>query len=358
MTWTPGVINRAGLSLEGRLDEPDAKGRKDQHLDLVLAGVGAGAGPSGFDAVRFEHCALPELDFAAVDLSTHFLGRRLAAPLLISAMTGGPSRAAGINARLAEAAQALGIALAVGSQRIALEGGAAGGLDVGLRRRAPDVPILANFGAAQLVRGYGADEARRAVEMIGADALVVHLNPLQEAVQPEGDRQWVGVSERLGDLVRTAGVPVIVKETGAGISGAVARRLADLGVAGIDVAGSGGTNWALVEGGRAASDADRAVAAAFAGWGVPTARAIRDVRAACPEALVIGSGGVRDGVDVARALRLGADLAGQAAGALPAALVSTEAVVEHFQVVARQLRTVCFCTGSAHLAALRRAPLL
>jgi isopentenyl-diphosphate delta-isomerase len=229
---------------------------------------------------------------------------------------------------------------------------------VGLRRRAPDVPILANFGAAQLVRGYGADEARRAVEMIGADALVVHLNPLQEAVQPEGDRQWVGVSERLGDLVRTAGVPVIVKETGAGISGAVARRLADLGVAGIDVAGSGGTNWALVEGGRAASDADRAVAAAFAGWGVPTARAIRDVRAACPEALVIGSGGVRDGVDVARALRLGADLAGQAAGALPAALVSTEAVVEHFQVVARQLRTVCFCTGSADLAALRRAPLL
>jgi isopentenyl-diphosphate delta-isomerase len=338
--------------------QPDTLRRKDQHLDLVLAGVGRSGGGTGFEAVRFEHCALPELDFDAIDLSTEFVGRKLKAPLLISSMTGGPGRAADINMHLAEAAQALGIALAVGSQRVALDGGAGGGLGAELRRRAPEVPILANFGAAQLVRGYGVDEARRAVEMIEADALIVHLNPLQEAVQPEGDRNWSGVAARLTELAKTSPVPLIVKETGAGISGGVARWLVDMGVAGIDVAGAGGTNWALVEGGRAVRQADRDLAAAFADWGVPTARAIVDVRADCPETLLIGSGGVRDGVDAAKALRLGADLVGQAAGVLPAAVQSTEAVVEHFETVVRQLRTVCFCTGSKDLAALKRAPLL
>ncbi|HYF23532.1 MAG TPA: type 2 isopentenyl-diphosphate Delta-isomerase [Caulobacteraceae bacterium] len=337
--------------------QSDTARRKDQHLDVVLAGLGAGSGTTGFEAVRFDHVALPELDCDAIDLSADFLRRRLRAPLLISSMTGGPSRAEAINARLAEAAQALGIALGVGSQRVAIESDGAGGLDRSLRRRAPDVPILANLGAAQLNLGYGPDEARRAVEMIEADALIVHLNPLQEAVQPEGDRNWAGITDRLAALVRDLPVPVIVKETGAGISGAVARRLADVGVAGIDVAGAGGTNWALVEGARA-SEADMKLAAAFAGWGVPTARAITDVRAACPEVLLIGSGGVRDGVDAAKAIRLGADVVGQAAGVLNAALVSADAVVAHFETVIRQLRVACFCTGSKDLAALRMARLL
>lgn len=336
----------------------DVARRKDQHLDLVLAGAGRDQASTGFEAVRFAHCALPELDFDRIDLSTPFLGKRLAAPFLISSMTGGPSRAETINARLAEAAQALGLALGVGSQRVALEGAGGAGLGAGLRKRAPDAVILANLGGAQLVRGYGVDEAMRAVGMIGADGLIVHLNPLQEAVQPEGDRDWRGVLKAIETLARDLGTPIIVKETGAGLSAAVARRLVDAGVVGLDVAGAGGTNWALVEGGRSDDPIAAKTAAAFAGWGIPTARAVRDVRLACPKALVIGSGGVRDGVDAAKAIRLGADVVGQAAGVLDAALTSTEAVVEHFEVAIRQLRTVCFCTGSADLASLRTAELL
>lgn len=332
--------------------------RKDQHLDVVLSGAGRHARDAGFDAVAFVHEALPDLDHASIDLGADFLGRRLKAPLLISSMTGGPSRAEAINARLAEAARALGVALAVGSQRGALAGDGVRGLDRSLRDRAPGAPILANIGAAQLTRGFGLDEARRAIDMIGADALIVHLNPLQEACQPEGDRDWRGVGAALEALIRDLDAPVVVKETGAGISPATARRLFDMGAAAVDVAGAGGSNWGLIEGERADDPADKAHALAFADWGVPTARAIEAVRATCPQGLIIGSGGVRDGVDAAKAIRLGADIVGQAAGLLQAATVSTEAVVEHLEVVIRQLRTACFCTGSANLKALRQAEIL
>ena len=331
--------------------------RKDQHLDVVLSGGGRHRRDAGFDEVRFVHEALPDLDHAKIDLGADFLARRLKAPLLISAMTGGPARAEAINIHLAEAAQSLGIALAVGSQRAALEAGSDSGLGLTLRDRAPDTPILANIGAAQLTQGFGVDQARRVVDMIGADALIVHLNPLQEACQPEGDRDWWGVGAALEALIRKLDTPVVVKETGAGLSGATARRLIDMGAAAIDVAGAGGSNWGLIEGGRAEQETDRAHAAAFADWGVSTAQAIVDVRRACPRAVVIGSGGMADGVDAAKAIRLGADVVGQTAGALAAATVSTEAVVAHFQLMIRQLRTVCFCTGSANLVALKRAAL-
>jgi len=331
--------------------------RKDQHLDVILSGRARHGRDGGLDAVRFVHEALPDLDYGKIDLGADFLGRRLKAPLLISSMTGGPARAEAINARLAEAAQHLGIALAVGSQRAALEAGGAPGLDMALRLRAPDTPILANIGAAQLTRGVGPDEARRIVDMVAADALIVHLNPLQEACQPEGDRDWWGVGAALEALIRTVDFPVVVKETGAGLSAATCRRLAAMGVAALDVAGAGGSNWALVEGERAEGEADKAHAAAFGDWGNPTARAIAEARAACPRTLIIGSGGIRDGVDAAKAIRLGADMVGQAAGVLTAATISTEAVIAHFQTVIRQLKTVCFCTGSANLTALTRAPL-
>lgn len=335
----------------------DITARKDQHLDVILSGRAQHGLDSGFADVRFVHEALPDLDHGKIDLGADFLGRRLKAPLLISSMTGGPARAEAINARLAEAAQHLGIGLAVGSQRAALETDGAPGLDMALRLRAPDTPILANIGAAQLTRGFGVDEARRVLDMIAADALIVHLNPLQEACQPEGDRDWWGVGAALEALVKALDAPVVVKETGAGMSAATARRLFSMGVAGVDVAGAGGSNWATVEGERSESEVDKAHAAAFADWGIPTARSIAEVRAACPKTLIIGSGGIRDGVDAAKAIRLGADMVGQAAGVLTAAMVSTEAVVEHFQTLIRQMRTVCFCTGSANLTALRKAPL-
>ncbi len=192
-----------------------------------------------------------------------------------------------------------------------------------MRQLAPTIPIYANFGAVQLADGYGEKEARAAVDMIEADALYLHLNPLQEALQPEGDRDWRGILDRIAKLARAFPVPIIAKEIGCGISGAVARRLVDAGVAAIDVAGAGGTSWALVESERALSERDRAVARSFASWGIPTADALRDVRACCPDIPLIASGGIKDGITAAKAIRLGADVAGIAAGTLEPALISS-----------------------------------
>lgn len=313
---------------------------------------------TGFEEITFEHSALPELDLDSVDLSTDFIGKQINAPLLVSSMTGGPSRAAQINRNLAIACQTLGLALAVGSQRIAIEGQEISGLGADLRRYAPDIPLLANFGAAQLNLGFGIDEARRAVGMIGADALIIHLNPLQEAVQPEGDRNWSGLLGRIEALARGLHVPIVVKEVGAGISGATARRLVDAGVKVIDVAGAGGTSWAAVEAERAKSPEQAAIARAFVDWGIPTAAAIAQVRAACPSTTIIGSGGIRNGLDAAKAIRLGADIVGQAAGILEAATHSDEAVITQLSITMSQLRIACFCTGSKDLLALKQASLV
>jgi isopentenyl-diphosphate Delta-isomerase len=332
--------------------------RKNDHLDIVLDPRRAISPLNNpFSAFRFEHCALPEMHLDDIDLSRTFLGRLLRAPLLISSMTGGAERARHINLHLAEAAQELRIALAIGSQRVAVQSGVDHGLTRELRARAPDIPLLSNIGAAQLVERQGLDWARRAVDMIEADALIVHLNPVQEAVQKGGDRNWIGVLESLARAVRELNIPVVVKEVGAGISPDVARRLEEIGVAVIDIAGAGGTSWAAVESERAASEADRRVARAFADWGIPTPEAILAVRRALPRSTLIASGGIRDGVDAAKAIRLGADVVGQAAAVLQSATQSTEAVVEHFQIMTRQLRIACFCTASANLAALRRAPI-
>jgi isopentenyl-diphosphate delta-isomerase len=333
--------------------------RKDEHLDIVLGGdVAAVAKTTGLEAIEFEHVALPELDMTAIDLSTLFLGRRLRAPFLISSMTGGPAKAATVNENLARAANRLGIAFAVGSQRVAVETGEAGGLGRRLRDLAGNVPLLSNFGAAQLKGGKGVEMARRVVEMIGADALIIHLNPLQEAVQHDGNRDWSGLLAELRALPRALDVPVIVKEVGFGISGSLARRLWDAGIRIIDVAGAGGTSWAAVEARRAPEERGRRIAETFRDWGIPTAKAVLGVRAACPDATVIASGGIRTGLDAAKAIRLGADLVGQAAGVLSAALASEDEVVAHFDDRIAELRIACFCTGSATLSDLRRAPLL
>lgn len=333
--------------------------RKNDHLDIVLDARRATAPTlTGFADYRFAHCALPQLHLDDIDLSTRLFHKPVSAPLLISSMTGGAERARTINHHLAEAAQHLGIALAIGSQRVALQSGSDHGLTKQLRRIAPDIALLGNIGAGQLREPQGIDWARRAVEMIEADALIVHLNPLQEAVQQGGDRDWRGVRQAIGTLVTSLEVPVVVKEVGAGISPDVARALVEEGVAMIDVAGAGGTSWAAVEAERATGETQRRVAMAFAGWGTPTAQAIRAVRRTLPETPLIASGGIRDGVDAAKAIRLGADLVGQAAAVLESATESSQAVIEHFEVVIQQLRIACFCTGSADLHALRAAVLL
>lgn len=332
--------------------------RKNEHLDVVLSQNVRTAATTGLEHVRFEHVALPELHLDEIDLGVDFLGRRLSAPFLISSMTGGPAKAVMINENLARAAGRLGIAFAVGSQRVAIEGEGASGIGRELRGFVGDMPLLANFGAAQLAQPDAAGVARRAVEMIGADALIIHLNPLQEAVQAGGDRNWSGLLGRLAAVVDGSAVPVLVKEVGSGISGRLAKRLWEIGIRIIDVAGAGGTSWAAVEAGRAPNERLRAIAETFRDWGIPTARAVQDVRAACPDAVVIASGGIRNGLDAARAIRLGADLVGQAAGVLPAALEGLDAVVAHFEDRIAELRIACFCTGSRNLSDLRRAPLL
>ena len=332
--------------------------RKRDHLETVLSGRAMHTAAAGFDDIRFVHNALPEIDCDDIDLSTVFLGRRLTIPYLASSMTGGPQVSEHINRAIAEAAQELGFAFGVGSQRIALTTPDAAGLDLRLRDAAPDVPILANLGAVQLVSGMGVDDARRAVEQIGADALILHLNPLQEALQDGGDTAWRGVLQAIAAVTRGLSVPVIVKEVGHGLSVPVARRLAEAGAAVLDVAGAGGTSWAAVEGSRAAAPGGPALGEMFRDWGIPTARCLIDIHAALPDMPLIASGGIRHGLDGAKAIRLGAQLAGQAGALLPAAMTGTEAVIAHVQLFARALRIACLATGSGDLGALRQAPLL
>jgi len=331
--------------------------RKREHIETVLTeDVRAKGVTTGFERFLFDHVALPELALDEVDLSTTLWNRRLAAPLLISSMTGGTAAARDINRRLAEAAQTLGVAMGIGSQRAAIEDPALAPT-YRVRDVAPDILLFANFGAVQLNRGFGADEARRAVAMIEADALILHLNPLQEAVQDEGDRDFRGLYRKIEAIARALPVPVIVKEVGNGIGGAVARRLADCGVAAVDVAGAGGTSWSEVEAYRSRDPVRRGIAHEFAGWGIPTALALIEARRAAPDLVLFASGGIRGGVDAAKALRLGAALVGSAAPMLGSATATADAVVARMQRLIDELRIACFCTGARDLAALRRAVL-
>lgn len=326
--------------------------RKAEHLELAQQSR-MQMGGQHFDDWQLPHCALPELDFDEIDTSVVFLGRRLQAPLLISCMTGGTAEARRINRNLARAAEAAGVAMGVGSQRAALEDPSLAETFC-VRDLAPDVPLLANLGAVQLNYGFGPDECRRAVEMLDADALVLHVNALQEAIQPEGQRNFAGLLHKIARVVEALDVPVIVKEVGCGISAEVARRLLEAGVRIIDVAGSGGTSWARIEGVRA-EDPD--LGDLFADWGIPTPVAILRLREI--EGLtVIGSGGVRTGVDVAKAIAAGAHLAGLAQSFLMVAAESAARVLERSARVVKELKVCMFCTGARDLEALRRVPLV
>lgn len=327
--------------------------RKADHIRINLEkDVGFKNTTAGFERYRFEHNALPELDLAAVDTGTEFFGKHLRAPLLISSMTGGTAEAGRINRRLAEAAQACGVAMGVGSQRAALEDPALAA-SFKVRKYAPDILLFANLGAVQLNYGYGVNECRRAVEMIDADALILHFNALQEAVQPEGDTNFSGLLARVETVCAALGVPVIAKEVGWGFSEGNVRQLVDAGVAAIDVAGAGGTSWSQVEMHRAPTERHRRVAAAFMDWGIPTTEAILAARRVVSDMPVIASGGLRSGVDVAKSLALGANLGGMAGPFLRAATQSVAAVVQEIDIVQTELRVTMFATGAGTLSALR-----
>lgn len=330
--------------------------RKEEHLRICLEeDVRPRTLTTGLERYRFTHQALPELDLEGIDLRTAFLGRRLDAPLLISSMTGGTASARAINQRLGEAAQELGIGMCVGSQRAALED--AGCVDTyQVRHRAPDILLLANLGAVQLSSSFTVDHCRRAVDMIEADALVLHLNPLQEALQPEGDTHFGGLLRQIEAVCRGLSVPVIVKEVGYGLSAEVAQRLIGAGVSALDVAGGGGTSWSEVERYRASDPVLADVAAQFVDWGIPTAESLRAVRAVAPSIALIASGGVETGIDIAKCVALGADAVALAWPLLRPSLVSTQAVVQVLQTIVRTLRVTMFCIGAACIADLQTTP--
>lgn len=331
--------------------------RKSDHIRINLEEDVRSGLTTGLEHYRFVHQPVPELDLNDIDLGLTVFGKRLNSPLLISSMTGGTAEAADINRTLAAAAQETGIAMGLGSQRAAIEHPQLAAT-FQVRQVAPDILLFANLGAVQLNYGYGLEQSQRAVDMIEADGLILHFNALQEAVQPEGDTNFAGLIDKIESVCRALPVPVIAKEVGWGFSREAARQLADAGVAAIDVAGAGGTSWTQVEMHRAQTESQARLAAAFIDWGIPTAESILQVKAAAPEMTVFASGGLRNGVDIAKCLALGATLGGMASPFLKAAVRSLDETIQTIDEIRRQIQVCMFAAGISDLDQLRRAELI
>ena len=332
--------------------------RKADHLRICIEqDVQCQSITNGLERYRFTHSCLPELNRADIDLTTTFLGKPLGAPLLISSMTGGTEQAGIINRRLAEVAQHYKIAMGVGSQRVAVEKPQVADT-FAVRSLAPDIPLFANLGAVQLNYEYGLEQCLRVVDILEADALILHLNPLQECIQPRGDVNFGGLLDKIEELCSKLPVPAIAKEVGNGISGDMAQKLINAGIAAIDVAGAGGTSWAKVESERAETAMQRRLGVTFADWGIPTAECITNVRQVAPNIPLIASGGLRQGLEVAKAIALGADLAGLAMPFLRAAAESESTLHALAEVLIAEITTVLFCTGNANLQQLKQSQTL
>jgi isopentenyl-diphosphate delta-isomerase len=332
--------------------------RKSDHIRInVEEDVSFKRLTTGLEEYFFMHQALPELDFAEVDTRTRLFGKELHSPLLISSMTGGAAEAHKINLDLAAAAQEAGIAMGLGSARAGIEDPELA-FSYQVRDVAPDILLFANLGAVQFNYGYGLSECQRAVEISEADALILHFNALQEAVQPEGDGNFGDLLRKVEAVCRELHVPVIAKEVGWGFAEETARRLASAGVAAIDVAGAGGTSWSQVEMHRAPTARHARVAGAFIDWGIPTALSIQYCRRGAPNVAIIASGGIRNGIDAAKCIALGATLVGFAGDFLRAAVDGgVPAVVETVGAITDELRVAMFCSGAADLIALTETPL-
>lgn len=331
--------------------------RKADHIRINLDEDVRSGLTTGLEHYRFMHRALPELDLDQIDLSQSLFGKRLRLPVLISSMTGGTEQARQINRTLAAAAQHSGAAMGLGSQRAALEHPELAAT-FQVRDVAPDALLFANLGAVQLNYRLGVQDCLQAVEMIEADALILHFNALQEALQPEGDTRFAGLAAKVAQVCRALPVPVIAKEVGWGFSPADVRLLLDAGVAAIDVAGAGGTSWSQVEMHRAQDPSQRRLAAAFADWGIPTSQAILNVKNNAPGLPIFASGGLRSGVDIAKCIALGACLGGMAGPFLKAAVVSFEDTMQVMAELGNEIRVCMFATGASSLAELAQAALV
>ncbi len=348
------------LGILGEMPSPlpptpaDAKTRKLRHVEACLHHhVEYETRTTGFERFTLPYRALPETDLRDIDLSTTFLGKPLYAPFLIGAMTGGAALSATINRNLAEAAERLGVGLMLGSQRVMVEHPEAAA-SFAVRRSAPSALLIGNLGVAQLNKGYGPEQLEAAVKTIGADALALHTNPLQEALQPGGDTDFRGLAAKLGELVPSLPFPVLLKEVGHGLSGAVARSVAGAGFAALDVAGAGGTSWAKVE---ALVRYGEVRHFDLTEWGLPTVDALQEVRVALPNMPLVASGGIRSGLDAAKAVALGAQVVGVARPLLEPALESSQAVIDWLETFLWELRVAMHGVGASNLAALRRVQL-
>jgi len=335
----------------------DNQKRKDEHIAINLEQDVRSSLTTGFEQFSLPHRALPEIDLQQVDAGTEFLEKRLAAPVLISSMTGGTELGDRINRNLAWAAQSAGIAMGVGSQRTTIEEGSfSPGSD--LRKIAPDILLFANLGAIQLNYGFGLLECQRALDSIQADGLILHLNPLQEALQKEGQTRFGGLLDKIGIICRALEKPVIIKEVGWGISVEDARRLIEVGVTAIDVAGAGGTSWSEVEKRRHHDESLYRVSSVFRDWGIPTATAVQNLAGAFPNTPLIASGGLRTGLDLAKAVAMGAKLGGFAGALLAAAADSSEQALKAVNEIILELRIAMFACGAVNISELRKIQLI
>jgi isopentenyl-diphosphate Delta-isomerase len=339
-------------------ETPTIESRKADHIKINLEkDVQFPRLTTGLENYRFMHTALPELNLNEIDTTVNLFGKTLASPVVISSMTGGTDIAYRINQHLAQAAQANGIAMGLGSQRAALKNPELA-YSFKVRNVAHDILLFANLGAVQFNYGYSLEECQRVIDMIEADALILHFNVLQEAVQPEGDVNFAGLLPKIEAVCKALPIPVIAKEVGWGFSERDARNLANVGISAIDVAGSGGTSWSEVEYHRAPTSFHARVAASFADWGIPTADAVQYAKKGAPNLKIIASGGLRDGIDIAKCIALGAIAGGMAGPFLKAADQSVEAVDQLIRETAAQIRISMLCSGAASIEQLQKTPLL
>ncbi len=333
--------------------------RKLDHIRICLEHDVQSSVSTGFNEIQLIHNAAPEMDLNDVDLQCTFLGHKLSAPIIVTAITGGHNEATQINQNIAKAVEDLGLAMGVGSQRAAIEDSSLSPSFTIARQSAPTAFLIGNIGAPQLSQGYGVDEAKTAIAMIKANALAIHFNAAQEAIQPEGESTFSGITKALENLAKNISVPIIAKETGAGISRETAIMLAKTGVKALDVAGLGGTSWPAVEAERAkAENSQKATLGRwFSDWGIPTA--ISTFEAAQNINIpIIASGGIRTGIDIAKAIALGAQMGGVALPVLAPSTTSSNKVREYLETLMHGLKATMFLIGASNLKELSRAPIV
>lgn len=335
--------------------------RKIEHVEICLFEDVESYTTTLLEDVVLVHQAMPSVSFDEIDTKVNFLGKQMSAPIFVTGMTGGTPELGRINETIAEVVDELGLGMGVGSQRVAIENEYARDSFRIVRKKAPNAPILANIGAPQIARGYGLKELETAVSMIEADGIAVHLNPAQELFQPEGEPEYSEeILYKLKDISKSLGVPIVVKETGSGISIETAKKFSEIGIKYFDVSGQGGTSWVAVEmvrnirKGHWKKDSARL----FAGWGIPTAASIIETRYAVPNAIIIGSGGIRNGLDIAKAIALGADIGGMANPVLKRAVEGKDSLRAFFNKTIFELKAAMMLTGSKNVEMLKKSPIV